>query len=67
MRARIRYLSILWQKFEKTIVVFEIKNLRLVNYEFLTNKVNFDIDFIFYKDSGSIFSESIDPGPLYAN
>ena len=61
------YLGIFELEFKKTIVIFEISNLKFVKNESLTHKVNFGIGPTFSKCLGSIFSEgpSLGPGPLY--
>ena len=54
-----------WYRTLKTIVIFEISTLRLVKYESLTHRVNFDISSAFSKGPGIAFSVGPGPGPLY--
>ena len=60
-------LSILGLEFYKTIVIFEISNLKFVINESLSHTVNFCIWSTFSEGPGSAFSQGPgpDPGPLY--
>ena len=59
------YLSIFGLEFLRTIVFFEITNLKFVKHESLTHTMNFDIGSTFSKCLGSAFSAGPGLGPLY--
>ena len=65
-RPKMAYLSIFGLEFLKTIVLFEISNLKFSKPESLTHTMNFDIGSVFSKGVGSAFSEDpgLCPGPL---
>ena len=58
------YLGIFRQEFQKTIVIFEISTLEVVNNESLTYTMNFDIRSAFSKVPESGFLESLGPASL---
>ena len=56
------YLSIFGLELKKTIVIFDIGNLKFVKNESLTHIVNFSIGSTCSKCPGSTFSEGLGPG-----
>ena len=52
-----------WDRFSKSIVVFEISILEFLKYESLTHTMNFGIEFAFSKGPRSAFLEGLGPGP----
>ena len=52
-----------WARILKTIVIFKISSLKVVNNESLTHTVDFGVRFTFSKGPRSTFSEGTYPGP----